>query len=67
MKFVKEFIMNHPFISMLIAGAIFNRVEDATGMLYARKTGTEYYGHRWNYCRKKEDGADTMKAEVKDE
>ena len=41
--------MEHPFISMLIAGAIYNRVEDAVYLHQAKKTGTPYRGHRWNY------------------
>ena len=64
MNFLKEFIMNHPFISMLVAAGIYNRVEDAVYLHQAKKTGMPYNGHRWRYGMPNENGD---KQEVKDE
>lgn len=49
MGFLKEFVMKHPFISMLILWGIGNRAEDAYYMHKAQKNGTTYKGHRFNH------------------
>lgn len=47
MGFLKEFIMNHPIISAIVAFSIADRVEDEVMMRRAMKNGMNYSGHRW--------------------
>ncbi|MBR3166518.1 MAG: hypothetical protein IKF16_10160 [Lachnospiraceae bacterium] len=49
MNFIKAFIMEHPIISVLVAGALLNRAEDAFYMHLAQKNGTSYRGHNVSY------------------
>ena len=57
MNFIKEFIMEHPIISLILAVSVANRVEDQVMMNRAIKNGMDYNGHRWRIGPKKEDEA----------
>lgn len=60
MNFIKDFIMNHPIISLILVVSVANRVEDQVMMNRAMKNGMNYEGYRWRIGPKKEAEATVM-------
>ena len=60
MGFIKEFVMKHPVISVLVGLVLLNRAEDAVGVYYAQKGGYNYKGHYRTFTVGTKEGGDNQ-------